>query len=173
MVKTLQEDAAYVPDKRGWLKVKKDYLEGVGDTLDLVPIGAFYGKGKRVGNYGSYLLACYDPDNEEFQSICKVLTEHLIEEPRSYYAVDANCKPDVWFEPCQVWEVKSADLSISPVHKAATSLVDPEKGIALRFPRFIRVRTDKKPEDATTALQVADMYRAQNLKEAKKKQPES
>ncbi|CAG0897472.1 unnamed protein product [Cyprideis torosa] len=141
MVKTLDdENSNYEIARRShkWLKVKKDYLEGVGDTLDVVPIGGYHGKGKRAGNFGGFLLAIYDPDNEEYQTVCKIGTgfsdedldnhtkffkDNVSPRPKSYYRFDGSHAPDVWFEPVQVWEIKCADISLSPAHKAAIGLV--------------------------------------------------
>lgn len=176
IVKTMGDN--YEPSRRSshWLKLKKDYLEGVGDTFDLVPIGAWFGKGKRTGVYGSYLLAIWDGDNEEFQTITKIgtgfseellkqlsesLATNLIPQAKTYYRYPDTLTPDVWFEPKVVWEVKAADLSISPVHKAGLGLVDETKGISIRFPRLVRVRDDKGPEDSTSPEQIAEMYRQQ------------
>jgi len=180
MVKTLDDNATYQPSNRSlnWLKLKKDYLEGMGDSVDLVPIGAYYGRGKRTGVYGAYLLACYDVDTEEFQSVCKIgtgfsdedlktlsdeLKEHIIPEKTSQYNTSDSLKCDVWFDACKVWEIKAADLSKSSSHKGAVNKTgEIGRGIGLRFPRFERIRGDKKPEQATTSDQILEMYYAQD-----------
>ncbi|KAH7104784.1 DNA ligase I [Auriculariales sp. MPI-PUGE-AT-0066] len=180
MVKMLHSEAShYEPSRRSvnWLKVrleltvcsmlilyqlKKDYLAGVGDSLDLVVVGAYHGAGKRTSVYGAFLLACYDAESEEWQTICKVGTGFsdvdLAEHYKTLHPLEiAACrgdikaggaKPDVWFEPKVVWEVLTADLSLSPIYTAAQGVID-QRGISLRFPRFIRIRDDKDADDAT------------------------
>lgn len=175
MVKTLNNDP-YRPSQRSnsWLKLKKDYLEGVGDSLDLVVIGAYYGKGKRTGTYGGFLLACYNQDSGEYETCCKIgtgfsdemlkqlyesLSKTEIQEPKSYYLYDSSAKPDVWLEPSTLFEVLTADLSLSPIYKAGVNVFG--KGVSLRFPRFLRIREDKSVEDATSSEQVVEFYERQ------------
>lgn len=191
MVKMLDTDeSGYEPSKRSrnWLKVKKDYLSGIGDTLDLVVLGAYFGKGKRTGVYGAFLLACYNATKEVYETVCNIgtgfsednlevlhteLEEHVIESPRSFYShstVKGN-QPDVWFQPRFVWEVKTADLTLSPLYKAGAGEIDHEsgdKGISLRFPRFLHQRYDKKPEEATGTEALVEMYKNQEGVKKKK-----
>lgn len=183
MVKMLDtEESGYEPSKRSrnWLKVKKDYLSGVGDSIDLVVLGAYYGKGKRTNWYGAFLLAAYNPDTQNFETVCNIgtgfsevlleelykeLSDIVIERPKPFYSHSSvkNDQPDVWFEPKYVWEVKTADLTLSPRYRAAIDQMGGQKGISLRFPRFIQRRDDKKPEDATTVTAIAEMYRNQEV----------
>jgi DNA ligase-1 len=179
MVKALDSQSEYLPNQRSfnWLKIKKDYMDGMTDSIDLVPIAAWYGTGKRTGWFGGYLLACYDEESESFQAMTKVatglseadleqhhafLSKHIIPAPKSYYTLASSMKaPDVWLDAVQVWEVKGADMTISPAYTAAAGQVDPSRGISLRFPRFLRVRDDKHPEQATTSEQLAELYKKQ------------
>ncbi|KAI0118827.1 hypothetical protein GGR51DRAFT_497807 [Nemania sp. FL0031] len=184
MVKMLDgTESGYEPSKRSrnWLKIKKDYLSGVGDSLDLVVLGAYHGKGKRTSVYGAFLLACYNAATDTYETVCNIgtgfseqvledlhkqLSEIVIDRPKPFYSHSSGGQhqPDVWFEPRYVWEVKTADLTLSPRYKAGCKEgVDPsgDKGISLRFPRFIKIRDDKKPDEATSSRQVAEMYRKQ------------
>ncbi|XP_015169081.1 DNA ligase 1 isoform X3 [Solanum tuberosum] len=177
MVKSLDEDAGYTPSKRSdaWLKVKRDYVEGLNDSLDLVPIGAWHGNGRKAGWYSPFLMACYNPDTEEFQSVCRVMSgfsDSFYVEMRDFFDADKICQkkppyyrseevPDMWFSPEVVWVIRGADFTVSPVHHAAIGLVHPSRGISVRFPRFIRCVSDRKPEECSTSADIADMFRSQ------------
>lgn len=130
---------------------------------------------RRKGFYGSYLLACWDDENDRFQTVTmtgagltdenlenlyKELSQHIIKEPKKDYEV-GNIAVDVWFDPIMVWEIKTADLSLSPIYTAGNFLTNGNRGISLRFPRFIRVRPDKKPEECTSAADIYKMYQEQ------------
>ena len=93
------------------------------------------------------------------KELASSLNNHTIPEKSSQYIVSDTLACDVWFDAVQVWEVKAADLSKSSTHKGAIDKTgESGRGIGLRFPRFERVRTDKKPEDATSSDQILDMY---------------
>ncbi|KAL4582488.1 hypothetical protein LXL04_007038 [Taraxacum kok-saghyz] len=182
MVKSLDIEAGYLPSKRAdsWLKVKRDYVEGLNDSLDLVPIGAWYGNGRKAGWYSPFLMACYDHDTEEYQSVCRVMSgfsdafykemkEFFVDEKMMgkkekpvYYQTGEE--PDMWFSPEVVWEIRGADFTVSPVHHAGVGLVHPSRGISVRFPRFVRVRLDKKPSDCSTSSDIAEMFHLQTRK---------
>jgi hypothetical protein len=80
--------------------------------------------------------------------------------------------PPIWFKPMEVFEVSFADMSISRKHTAAAGLIDdPEgRGVALRFPRFKRRRPDKRIDQSTTSLQIAQMFAQQSKQGATKSQ---
>lgn len=68
-------DGIYEPGKRRWLKVKKDYLlKGeIADSADLVILGCYFGKGKKMGNcYSIYLVGCYDESSKVWKTVTKV-----------------------------------------------------------------------------------------------------
>jgi DNA ligase-1 len=165
--------APYKAGSRGfaWIKFKTDYTEALVDTMDLVCIGAFHGRGRRAGWYGALLMAAYDPETQTWPSVCKLGTgfddatleslkgrfkDHLSEaQPKG---VDSVLVPDVWFDPAIVMEVQAAELTLSPIHRAGWGRVKPGAGLAARFPRFTgRWRDDKGPKQATTVDELVTM----------------
>uniref|UniRef100_K3WYA7 DNA ligase n=1 Tax=Globisporangium ultimum (strain ATCC 200006 / CBS 805.95 / DAOM BR144) TaxID=431595 RepID=K3WYA7_GLOUD len=225
MVKALEDASDYKAGVRSysWIKVKQDYLSDssslsldaistgakrkprpqadhgafLPDTLDLVPIGAFYGKGRRSGVFGSFLMATYNSSTGKFETIGKVgsgfsdvqlsqLSERLRERhvlqndgtvPENVHSGQIRSRqPDVWLSPDEVWEIKATQLTLSPSYTCASLPTDEEddgvevntgegvsKGLALRFPRFVRYRPDKNPEHATDSSQVAELFRQQTV----------
>ena len=71
--------STYEPDVRtsAWLKLKKDYIDDVGDSLDLVPVGAWHGNGRKAQWWSPVLLALWDPSVERLVAICKCMSGKL------------------------------------------------------------------------------------------------
>jgi DNA ligase-1 len=175
MLKVL--DAPYRAGARGsnWLKLKREYRNELGDSLDLVVIGAFFGRGRRTGRYGTLLLATYNQENDIFESICKVGTGFTDENLDQFYQIlsdkvtlkknpriDSGMEADVWFEPELVIEIVASEITLSPVHRTARDAIRKGSGLALRFPKFTgKIRMEKAPEDASTDQEVIALYRNQ------------
>jgi DNA ligase-1 len=180
--KSVSPAAGYQAGARGWLwiKLKRDYRTDLSDTVDLVVVGAFAGRGRRRGVYGALLLAAYDPATELFAAVTKcgtgfsdadlaALPARLAPLARGQRParVDARQQPDVWFEPGLVLEILSAELTLSPNYTAGWEQIKERAGLAMRFPRFTgRWRDDKAPQDATTTAELVDLYRAAQRKPA-------
>ena len=173
--KSTGPDSIYHAGARGWqwIKLKRDYRTELADTIDLVVVGAYAGRGRRRGTYGAVLLAAYDPETELYQTVGKCGTGFSDAELASLPArlapltraqrparVDSRVPADVWFEPSLVLEVLSAELTLSPNHTAGWGQLKDDAGLSMRFPRFTgRWRDDKQPQDATTAQQLVELYR--------------
>jgi DNA ligase-1 len=178
MAKDIREETPYQAGSRGflWIKHKFDYTTGFADSYDFVIVGGFYGKGKRKGTIGTVLMAAFNPVEEQYETVCKLgsgfsdedllfLTEELMKIKVDKKPKDVNSKmeADVWFDPVKVLEVRGADLSTSPIHTCAIDVIKKDNGIAIRFPRFVRYRDDKRAELATTTNEVIDAYKSQTL----------
>ncbi|RYP81005.1 hypothetical protein DL769_002185 [Monosporascus sp. CRB-8-3] len=231
--------ATYEPDKRldSWLKVKKDYSASFG-TLDLVPVAAWHGQGRKARWWSPVLLAVRNDETGALEAVCKCMsgfTDSFYKAMRRFYddgsggpepepgeagkkggdgddhgyatVRDRNSNkdgdnddddeegegeegdndggtgkyentrrtkpsiveysgpaPDVWFEPREVWEVAFADVTLSPTYTAAIGLASADRGLSLRFPRFLRRREDKGIEEANTSELLAGLWRKQEAK---------
>lgn len=177
VAKSIAPESVYRAGARGWLwiKYKRDYRSEMIDTVDLVVVGAFAGRGRRAGSYGALLMAVRNPSTGRYETVTKLGSgfddANLAELPKLLdghklksrdKSVDSQMKADAWFEPAVVMEVVGAELTLSPVHTCARDRLRKGSGLAVRFPRFAgNVRSDKKAEDATTTDEMVEMYRAQ------------
>jgi len=167
-------DAPYIAGARkfSWIKLKRSYKGTLDDTLDLVIIGYYKGKGKRTQfGLGALLVAAYNDKKDRFESIAKVgtgLTEDTLVELEGVLSkivvknrpvrVISGVTPDFWVEPKYVIEVRADEITQSPMHSCCKK---DDKGMALRFPRMIKRRDDKKAEQATTNEEVKKMFSIQ------------
>ena len=175
MLKVL--NAPYRAGLRGgnWLKLKREYQNELGDSLDLVVIGAFFGRGRRTGKYGTLLLATYNAANDTFPSICKVGTGFTDESLDQLYQILSNkvtlkknprivseMTADIWFQPELIIEVVGSEITLSPIHKTALNVIRKGSGFALRFPKFTgKIRIEKSVESASTDEEVISLYKSQ------------
>jgi DNA ligase-1 len=175
--KSVAKDSVYQAGARGWLwiKYKRDYKSEMTDTVDLVAVGAFHGRGKRAGTYGALLLAAYNPETDGFETVTKCGTgftdEDLAKLPKMmqkhvlshrHPRVDSMLEAEVWFEPAVVLEILGAEVTLSPIHTCAMGSIREGSGLAIRFPRFTgNYRLDKAAEDATASSEIVEMYRGQ------------
>lgn len=183
--------ATYEPDKRldSWLKVKKDYGTTF-DTLDLVPVAGWHGQGRKHKWWSPILLACRNDETGSLEVVTKCIsgfTDAFYKANREFYddggeggsgerrntharqpgfVEYSGPQPDVWFEPQEVWEMAFADITLSPVYTAAIGLVSEDRGLSMRFPRFLKKREDKGIEEASTSEFLAGLYRKQGEKAA-------
>ena len=176
MLKT--PNAVYRAGTRGsnWLKLKREYRNELGDSLDLIVIGAYFGRGRRTGFYGTLLLGSYNAEEDNFPSICKVGTGFTDESLDQLYQILSNkvtlkknsrvvseMEADVWFEPELVLEIVASEITLSPIHKTGMNLIRNGSGFALRFPKFTgKIRYEKSVEDASTPEEVLTLYKRQS-----------
>ena len=175
--KSITKDSVYQAGARGWLwiKYKRDYKSEMTDTVDLVVVGAFHGRGKRAGTYGALLLGAYNAENDTFETVTKcgtgftdedlaklpkMMQKHVV--PHKHARVNSMLEADVWFEPAVAIEILGAEITLSPIHTCAMDSIRKGSGLAIRFPRFTgNYRLDKAAEDATTVSEIIEMYRKQ------------
>lgn len=172
VVKSMSNSSVYETGKRSWFwfKWKQEYSEGIRETFDLVVVGSYYGRGRRKGSFGALLCAVLNEEEQRFETLTKVgtgfteadaeeinrlLSGHIMNEAPKDVSIKKGMLPDIFIEPAIVIEVLGSEITSSPGHTAGEG--QEETGLALRFPRFLRIRYDKNPYDATTVKEVRDL----------------
>lgn len=174
--------APYIAGSRkfSWIKLKRSYRGELSDTLDLVIVGYFLGKGSRAEfKFGGLLGAIYNKKRDMFETISRIgtgFTEAQMEELNTKLGkiklqkkparVDSIIEPDFWVDPKYVVTINADEITRSPIHTCGRSKDENgiETGYALRFPRLVgpeAIRADKGPEETTTTQEVIEMFKNQ------------
>ena len=173
-------DAPYIAGARkfSWIKMKRSYKGELSDTVDLVVVGYYRGRGIRTEfGFGGMLAAVYNEKTDMFETITRIGTGFTEENMRALKKlfekiktakrparVESLIEPDYWIEPKYVVTVRADEITKSPMHTAGRHKEgDEEIGYALRFPRIVSngIREDKSPEEATTTKEILEMFRQQ------------
>jgi DNA ligase-1 len=168
IAKSIRDDSLYQAGNRGFLWIKLKGLEGgkLADTIDVVLVGAFYGRGRRKGWYGTYIGAVYDSENDKFEAFTRIasgwtdeIMEMLKKEVRKYEVekkpnnVICDDEPDQWLLPEIVIEIIGDEITVSDKFSSL--------GYSMRFPVFQRIRPEKGPQDVTTVGEIKQLYETQ------------
>ena len=156
-----------------WIKIKRSYKSKLNDTIDVVILGYFRGRGSRARfGIGAILAGVYDERTDTFKTITKVgsgFSEDQLKQMKSALdsvkvdhkpaRVDSMIEPDFWVQPEYVITVKADEITNSPIHTAG---MENGVGYALRFPRAVSfIRADKNADDANTVKEIKEMFKQQ------------
>ncbi len=157
MVKSLIE--GYQPGSRVGYGMK---VKPIMETLDVVIVGAEHGEGKRAGWLSSFVIACLDEDTDELVEIGKVATgfKEKSEEGTSFDEMTDLLKPLIIEERGKIVKVKPK-IVIEVAYEEIQKSSEYSSGYALRFPRLVRLREDRGPDDASTLREVDILYKNQ------------
>ena len=187
IAKATGPDSLYRAGARSWVwvKLKESYQAQAIGPVDLVVVGAFWGRGKRAKTYGALLAAVRDDETGQFKTVCKVGTgfsdqelEQLVPRFQPYVIptkdplVESKMNADVWLQPAIVLQVVGDEITRSPIHTCAYGQIAPNEGLAIRFPRFDGTwREDKSAEEATSVSEIVAAYQAQSKVDKSSKSP--
>jgi DNA ligase 1 len=169
IIKAMNNTSIYEAGKRSWLwlKWKEEYAKGMRETFDLVIVGKYYGRGRRKSSFGALLCAALNEEKQRFETFTKVgtgftdedakkieslLSEYIVPEIPKNVFTKSRMLPDIFIEPAVVIEILGTEITESPGHTAGEG--KGKKGLALRFPRFLRIRYDKDLHDVTTVREI-------------------
>lgn len=167
----------YEPGTRNfeWIKLKRAMKGHLSDTVDVVIMGYYAGKG-RLSKFGmgAFLAGVLDKDSDKYVTVAKVgtgmtdqmwrelsrkLKDLVVDEKPAQYSVDSILKPDYWVSPQVVSQIRADEITRSPVHTCAMN--EDGVGYALRFPRIEILFRDKLADDCTTVKEVLGLYQNQ------------